>query len=215
MRSRTAAICLALLATAGCEGTLQLGTNDGGEADAGDADTSDANDSGRSGFQDAGKESGSYSPDANLPLTNEGGSDAAAIMAALTPGGGDDAGTCVQACSATPGASIPLTHGTELVGTWRICSGSLGSSPPDTIGIELSSEVVSSDGDRAYYLVAGPSGEPVRGTGFAYEATWTDVCGAYVSVTTGSQTTLYQPILSECPRQVWMTFVKGDVGCSG
>jgi hypothetical protein len=178
MRSRTLAIVLACSA-AGCDGTVQLGSNEGDSSARGDSSGNPADSSG----------------------------DGGAIMAALTPGGNDDAGSCVRACSATPGPSTPLTTNAELLGSWLVCSGNLGTYPPKTVGIEFAASA-------AYYLVLGPSGEPMRGTGFEYQATW-ERCSSYVILTMGSHTAIYQPVLSECPRQVWMTFVTGDIACGG
>jgi hypothetical protein len=129
-----------------------------------------------------------------------------AILAALDVGKDDAGASCVQSCSAVPGMAVQFgTVGapdTELVGSWRICTGSLGVGPANAIGIEFDASAGS-----LYYLVAGPSGDPVRGAGFAYQGTYEPTYydgEVYLLITTGADTVTYQPIYSPCPRQFWM-----------
>jgi hypothetical protein len=192
MRVGTLAVCLACLVT-GCDGTLNLGTNDGGAS--ANSEAGDAQDS-------------SHSNDSPTSTTDSGKSSGGTILAALTAGGEDDAGSCVESCSVAPGPTTAFTAGPQIHGSWRICSGETGEFPPGTIGLEFD------PGGHLYYLVAGPSGDPVRGSGFQYQATYETQCGGFIPVT-GTNNFIFEPIVSACPRQVFMKFTSGDVACGG
>jgi hypothetical protein len=192
MHARTIAICLTCLVT-GCDANLQLGNNDGGPMGAQDSGSADVQDS-------------SHPRDSSAPSNDSGVG--GTILAALTPSGDDDAGSCVESCSVAPGPTTAFTAGPQIHGTWRVCSGDTSNFPSETIGLEFD------PGGHLYYLVAGPSGDPVRGSGFEYQATYEVDCGGFIPVT-GTKNFIFAPIVSACPRQVWMKFTSGDVVCGG
>lgn len=211
MRSLTLAVFLACLASA-CNSNLNLGTNDGGDPRSEAGHTPSGSGTGSQGdgatffsYGDSGPDSTLDSAtDAQSALPGDGGG--GAILAALDVGADDAGASCVRSCSAVAGTAIPFgsdnAPATELVGSWRVCTGSLGIGPKDAIGIEFDAA-----GDSLYYLVAGPSGTPERGGGFAYQGTYepTFYDGVvYLQLTTGADTVTYQPIYSACPRQFWM-----------
>jgi hypothetical protein len=205
MSSRAFALFLTFLAL-GCDGTLQLGMNDGGPEGFKDSGGSDSKgpeppvvgDSGGDGSHDS-----SIPGDSSTAL--DGGADGGTVLAALTAGGAEDAGSCVQSCSADPSAPMPFTFNAQLLGSWRICSGDVSRFPPKTIGLEFDPS------GTLFYLVAGPSGDPVRGTGFEYQTLYqTDfgafngTSGIFVAVM-GAEPVDYAFEFSACPRQALMT----------
>jgi hypothetical protein len=198
----------------GCNSTLQLGSDEGGAPPSKDGGTDSghvAREAGRISDSapsvdvggDVGHRDSASGPDAShLPGDGGGG----AILAALDVGEDDAGASCVQACSAVAGMAVQFgtvdAPDTVLVGSWRICSGSLGIGPANAIGVEFDTS-----GGSLYYLVAGPSGDPERGAGFAYQGTYESLFydgATYLQIRTGADTVTYQPIYSPCPRQFWM-----------
>ena len=210
----TMALAALLGFVSGCDSSLQLGSDEGGAPSSTDGGTDSghvAREAGRISDSapsvdvggDVGHRDSASGPDAShLPGDGGGG----AILAALDVGEDDAGASCVQACSAVAGMAVQFgtvdAPDTVLVGSWRICSGSLGIGPANAIGVEFDTS-----GGSLYYLVAGPSGDPERGAGFAYQGTYepTFYDGAvYLQISTGADTVTYQPIYSPCPRQFWM-----------
>ena len=100
---------------------------------------------------------------------------------------GTGAPSCSATCGTPAGVETKFTSTQQIYaaveGKWQFCAdagvwGELGA-PSDAIGIEFgpgSSAAASNGGGwtvggDAYYLVQGPTG-PVRGTGFAYQSTY-------------------------------------------
>ena len=89
-------------------------------------------------------------------------------------GAGGAPGTCAARCYAPVKivrnlASINEVY-SALVGRWQLCSWiqSPFDAPTDALGVEFVTPQPGGGGDM-YYLVDGPSGQPVRGAGSAYQ----------------------------------------------
>ena len=115
---------------------------------------------------------------------------------------------CAATCSDPAGPTT--TYGSiadvqaALLGIWTLCSGHMVG-PADAIGLELDTA-----GGKAYYLVAGAGGKPVRGQGFDYQlnlkiidTTMMNGPGVYqIDLEGGSFGWDFFSTYSECPRKL-------------